>query len=254
MRQLLPHLVDPVDPASVYADLPSANHRPAVRLNMIASIDGATAIAGRSGGLGGDADQKLFRVLRTLADVVLVAAGTVRGERYGPSAVPLAIVTRSCQLDLDSPLFTCAPTTPLVFTVTDAPPDRRKQASRVADVIIAGEHDVDLRRVLSELGFRGHRAVLAEGGPTLNAQLAAADLIDELCLTISPQLVSGDARRILAGPLLPSPHQLRLLSLCEQDGFCSCGRDHNDRAAPQSAAPLAKSHLEPVIDCPGSNG
>ena len=219
MRQLLPQFVDPVDPASVYADLPLTSDRPSVRLNMIASIDGATAVAGRSGGLGGDADHELFRVLRTQADVVLVAAGTVRAERYGPSAVPLAIVTRSCQLDLDSPLFADAPTTPLVFTVADAPLDRRERASRVAGVIVAGERDVELRRVLSELGIRGYRAVLAEGGPTLNAQLAAADLIDELCLTVSPHLVGGDARRILAGPPLPAPRPLRPVSVCEQDGF-----------------------------------
>jgi riboflavin biosynthesis pyrimidine reductase len=219
MRQLLPHLADPVDPASVYADLPSASDRPSVRLNMIASVDGASAVAGRSGGLGGEADHELFGVLRALADVVLVAAGTVRAEHYGPSAVPLAILTRSCQLDLESPLFADAPTTPLVFTVMTAPPDRRERAGRVADVVVAGERDVDLRQVLSELGERGYRAVLAEGGPTLNAQLAGADLIDELCLTVSPRLVGGDARRILAGPPLPTPRQLHPVSVCEQDGF-----------------------------------
>jgi hypothetical protein len=81
MRQLLPFPCDPVDPAVLYGDLPSARTRPAVRLNMIASIDGATAVAGVSGGLGGPADQALFAVLRSQADVVLVAAGTVRAER-----------------------------------------------------------------------------------------------------------------------------------------------------------------------------
>ncbi len=81
MRQLLPFPCDPVDPAELYGDLPSAGMRPAVRLNMIASIDGATAVAGLSGGLGGPADQALFAVLRSQADVVLVAAGTVRAER-----------------------------------------------------------------------------------------------------------------------------------------------------------------------------
>jgi len=88
MRQLLPCLRDPVDPATLYDDLPPIGTRPAVRLNMIASIDGGTAVAGRSGGLGGTADQALFTVLRSRADVVLVAAGTVRAEHYGPSKVP----------------------------------------------------------------------------------------------------------------------------------------------------------------------
>src|SRR5919204_6051714 len=105
MRQLLPTPVDPVDPMAVYGDLPVAPGRPAVRLNMIASVDGATTLAGVSGGLGGMADHALFSVLRSLADVVLVAAGTVRAEGYGPSAVPVAVVSRSLRLAWDSPFF-----------------------------------------------------------------------------------------------------------------------------------------------------
>jgi hypothetical protein len=98
MRQLLPFPCDPVDPAVLYGDLPPARTRPAVRLNMIASIDGATAVAGLSGGLGGPADQALFAVLRSQADVVLVAAGTVRAERVaarragGQSVLPIMAV------------------------------------------------------------------------------------------------------------------------------------------------------------------
>ena len=88
MRQLLPFPCDPVDPAVLYGDLPSARARPAVRLNMIASIDGATAVAGLSGGLGEPADQALFAVLRSQADVVLVAAGTVRTGRGRRQAGP----------------------------------------------------------------------------------------------------------------------------------------------------------------------
>jgi len=162
MRQLLPFPCDPVDLAALYGDLPSARTRPAVRLNMIASIDGATAIAGVSGGLGGPADQALFAVLRRQADVVLVAAGTVRAEHYGPLDVPVA---------------------------------------------------------LGALAERGYARVLAEGGPTLNGQLVAAGLLDELCLTVSPLLAGGDAKRILAGPALPSGPGWQIRSLCEQDGF-----------------------------------
>jgi 5-amino-6-(5-phosphoribosylamino)uracil reductase len=64
--------------------------------------------------------------------------------------------------------------------------------------------------------------VLAEGGPSLNGQLTAAGLLDELCLTLSPLLVGGEAKRILAGPglgLLGAGLGWRLCSLCEQDGF-----------------------------------
>ncbi|MGH3751845.1 MAG: dihydrofolate reductase family protein [Pseudonocardiaceae bacterium] len=217
MRQLLPAAADPVDPRDVYADLPVAAGRPAVRLNMIASLDGAATVGGLSGGLGGPADRRVLAALRRLADVVLVAAATVRAEGYGPMKVPLAIVTRSCALDFGSPLFTEG-ARPLVLTVAAAPPDRVAAARAVADVVVAGERDVDLPAALQRLGAAGHRSVLAEGGPSLNAQLAAADLVDELCLTVAPCLVGGDSCRILTGP----PAGLTgfaLHTLCEDGGY-----------------------------------
>ena len=61
--------------------------------------------------------------------------------------------------------------------------------------------------------------MLAEGGPSLNSQLAAAGLLDELCLTVSPVLVGGDAKRVLSGAGLAGPALLQLCSVCEEDGF-----------------------------------
>jgi riboflavin biosynthesis pyrimidine reductase len=219
MRQLLPTPVDPVDPMAVYGDLPVAPGRPAVRLNMIASVDGATTLAGVSGGLGGPADHTLFAVLRSLAEVVLVAAGTVRAERYGPSSTPVAVVSRSLRLDWDAPFFTAPLARPIVVTVAQAPADRLAQAAALADVVVAGDRDVDLAAALAAFADRGWRAVLAEGGPTLNGQLARAGLLDELCLTLSPRLAGGDAKRILDGPSLRAAAGLRLCSVCEQDEF-----------------------------------
>src|SRR5215217_3494430 len=97
MRQLFPGPLDPVDPVDVYGDPPRAGPggRPGVRLNMIASVDGATTVAGVSGGPGGSTDHDLFILLRSLADVVLVAAGTAgpratgrRGCRWRWSPAP----------------------------------------------------------------------------------------------------------------------------------------------------------------------
>lgn len=217
MRQLLPVAADGVDPADVYADLPVVAGRPAVRLNMIASLDGAATVGGRSGGLGGPADHRVFAALRELADVVLVAAGTVRAERYGPSKVPLGIVTRSCALDLDAPLFTKGARA-IVLTVATAPPVAVAAAREVADVLIAGERSVDLGVALRLLGDAGYRNVLAEGGPSLNAQFAAADLVDELCLTVAPYLVGGDARRILTGTPVDMT-RFGLHTICEDSGY-----------------------------------
>ena len=99
MRQLFPETIEAIEPLAVYRDLPVVGGRPAVRLNMISSVDGATAVEGRSGGLGGPADRKVFAALRSLADVILVAAGTVRTENYGPANVPIAVVSGSLRLD-----------------------------------------------------------------------------------------------------------------------------------------------------------
>ena len=184
---------------------------------MIASLDGAATVEGLSGGLGGPADHRVFAALRELTDVVLVAAGTVRAERYGPSKVPLAIVTRSCALDLDAPLFVEGARA-IVLTVAAAPPKAIAAAREVADVLVAGERTVDLRVALQLLGEAGHRNVLAEGGPSLNAQLAAGDLIDELCLTIAPCLLGGDSRRILAGPPV-NMNRFALHTVCDESGY-----------------------------------
>jgi len=217
VRQLLPVAADVVDPAVVYADLPEVAGRPGVRLNMIASLDGAATVDGLSGGLGGPADRRVFAALRELAEVVLVAAGTVRAERYGPSKVPLAIVTRSCALDLGSPLFVEGARA-IVLTVATAPPKAVAAAREVADVLVAGEQTVDLQAALQLLGAAGYRSVLAEGGPSLNAQLAAADLIDELCLTVAPWLLGGDSRRILAGAAVHM-NRFALHTICEDSGY-----------------------------------
>jgi riboflavin biosynthesis pyrimidine reductase len=238
VRQLLPEAADPVDPLRVYEDMPAGGERPGVRLVMIAGVDGAIAVEGTSGGLGGPADRRVYLTLRSLADIVLVAAGTVRAEGYGPPSLPaelaearrargqapgprIAVVSRSLDLDWRSSLFTEADpdVRPIVLTGADAPAARRAAAERVADVITAGSQGVDLAEALGAVGRLGAASVLAEGGPRLNGALAAAGLLDELCLTISPALAGGDAARILNGPPLAPPLSLRLRSLCEEDGF-----------------------------------
>src|SRR3954470_7699301 len=139
MRMLFPDCADAVDAADVYADLPRAEGRPSVRLNMIVSVDGGTSWNGVSGALGGPADKALFAVLRSLTDVVLVASGTMRAEHYGPAALPdevraarvargqrpvprIAVVTRTCHFDWDAAFFTDAVERPVVVTVRAADP------------------------------------------------------------------------------------------------------------------------------------
>ena len=236
MRMLFPESVAVVDPRTVYADMPHNDRRPSVRLNMIVSVDGGTSWNGVSGALGGPADKALFAVLRSLADIVFVASGTMREEHYGPAVfgseiqdtrmkqgqtpVPkIAVVSRTCQFDWNTPFFTAAAERPIVITVSSASEANRARAAEVSEVIIAGEDDVDLPRAIAELGSRGAKNVLAEGGPTLNGELAQAGLLDELCVTLSPLLASGDAKRIIAGSALDNLEPLGLCSICEEDNY-----------------------------------
>lgn len=225
MRQLIPTAVDPVDLWTVYGSPPQRHNRPGVRLNMISSADGATEVSGRSGRLGGPGDKQVFDVLRSVADIVVVAAGTVRAEGYGQLGIPVAVVTRTCHLDWDSSLFRDPGPRPLVVTTAEAPITARERAAEVADLVLTGPglaspDTVDLSAALVELGRRGFSCVLAEGGPTLNGQLAVAGLIDELCLTLSPAMVAGGAKRLaVAAAETSNGARLELLSVCEEDGF-----------------------------------
>jgi riboflavin biosynthesis pyrimidine reductase len=236
LRQLLPGH-DEVDLVALYGHLDALGpSRPAVRVNMIASADGAASSGGLSGALGGPADKMLFATLRSLADIVLVGSSTVRAEGYGPvrldpvaqdrriqaglpAVPPIAVVTAACRLDWDSPFFTEAVERPVVVTVAASDSDSRARASEVADLVIAGDDRVDLGRAMAALAERGCGNVLAEGGPGLVAQLARAGLIDELCLTLSPALVGGPAGRILAGPDVEPAIGLEVCHVLEDRGF-----------------------------------
>lgn len=197
-----------------------------VRANMVASLDGAVTVDGRSAGLSGDADRRVFRVLRALADVVLVGAGTARLEKYAPPkprevyahlrngrppAPALAVVSRQCALDPRSPLFSDPAARPVVITCAAAPADQVTAIHPVSDLVVAGDDDVDLPAALAALTSRGWTSILTEGGPRLLGSLLAADLVDELDLTMSPLIVGGDAGRIVEGSLprsAPEPYAL----------------------------------------------
>ena len=238
MRRLWPDPDDEVDAAALVAadERPPHADRPWLAVNMITSLDGAIALTGRSGGLGRPADKEMFRALRAIADVVLVGAGTVRAERYGPprpsperradrrargqaESPRLAIVSTSLALDLDAPLFADAEQPPLLVTSERSPADRRAAAAGVAEVVIAGDDEVDLGRALSLLRERGAGVVLAEGGPHLNGGLVAAGLVDEWNLTVSPLLAAGEGGPVATAPPIAAPTALWLDRVLEGDGL-----------------------------------
>lgn len=238
MRRLWPDPGPIDDLAALVAQAvrPAPAGRPWVLVDMIASLDGAIAIGGRSGSLGGPADRAMFSALRAVGDVVLAGAGTVRAEGYGPprptaatravrrargqtEAPRLAIATRRLDLDLTTPLFTEAEAPPFLLVCEATPADRRAAAAEVAELVVAGEDTVDLHAALGELHARGVRTVTCEGGAHLNGDLLIADLIDEWALTMSPLLVGGEADRAAVGPLPPAPREMHLDWLLEGDGL-----------------------------------
>lgn len=236
VRQLLPELREDIDVVSLYASdaRPARPDRPWVLLDMIASADGATHVSGTSGPLGSPGDHAVFRAIRGLADVILVAAGTVRSENYRPvratdevraarvargqsEVARLAILSRHLDFDFDSELFS-GDSPPLLFTTRAAPASAMRRAEAVTEVVRFADERVEMGAAVHALGERGHRIVLAEGGPTLNGQLHDAGLIDELCMTLSPLLVGSDAARLIDGARL-NVARLTLRRVLEEDGW-----------------------------------
>lgn len=181
---------------------------PFVRVNFVSSTDGAVSVGGRSGGLASAADRRVFGLLRELAEVVLVGAGTVRAEDYRgarrptrgrDTPPPIAVVTGSAGLDPASRLFTDTAVPPVVLTLASAPRQRRERLAAAGGDVVALER-LTPDAVLAELARRGLHRVLCEGGPSLLGELVAADAVDELCLTVAPLLAGGAAGRIAHGP------------------------------------------------------
>jgi riboflavin biosynthesis pyrimidine reductase len=237
MRMILPEAGDELDDfelAQAYA-FPRERW---LRTNMVSSADGAGALDGLSGGLSGTGDKRVFGILRVLADVVLVGSGTAEAESYKPArprpalaslragrpaTATIAVISGSLDLDLTSPLFADAPpdARTIVITREKASPELRAATAKVADVIVAGTDKVDLAAALNELADRGLSRVNCEGGPHLLAQIAAAGLLDELTLTVSPTLAGPGSGRIIAGAAFAAD-RMTLAQVLTEDGYLFC--------------------------------
>ncbi|SEH10233.1 dihydrofolate reductase family protein [Thermoleophilum album] len=199
--------------------------RPWIGLNMVASLDGKATLGGLSGGLSGDADRELFHLLRTRVDAVMVGAGTLRAERYGRlvksaelraarereglAPDPWAVIV-SARLDLPADLPLLAAEDQRVIIATASPRELDGVRAHVEYLRVGDDLPV-LAALLRER--YGIRAVLCEGGPTLNAHLFAARLVDELFLTLSPLVLAGEGPTIVAGRPLAQEARLEPLAV-----------------------------------------
>lgn len=218
-----------IELAPFYADPPDG-----VRANMIFSADGAAAFDGRAGPLSCPTDQRLLKILRGLADVVLVGAGTARAENYGPVILsdaararrqhegraeppPIAVVSRSGELP--ARLFSKPKQPPILVTCARTaarydPDDDRQH------LLVAGEDSVNVSRAVAMLREQGMHRILCEGGPTLLDELVEADAITELCLTLAPKLAASQPVGYRTEPArLPAPVSMRLEHTLVCDGY-----------------------------------
>jgi riboflavin biosynthesis pyrimidine reductase len=216
MRRLLPEPPVDLDPFEAYGDVPAARGGPWLRIGMVMSADGSvTDELAWTDGLGGEADFRVFRTLRALADGIMIGAGTVRTGRIGPhrlrpelrarreaigkpAPAPIIVVSGSLALDWTRPPFTAGE--PIVVTSVAA----RKcvDVPATVRVLAAGQDTVDLALAVRELRERfGLAHLLCEGGPVLTTSLIAAGLADELCLNLAPTLIGGGHHTRLLGDL-----------------------------------------------------
>lgn len=204
-----------------------------MRCNMVTSVDGAaTGADGRSGSLNDDADHVVFEQLRAASAAVVVGAGTVRAEGYPPLTVADDLMRLRRDRGLADRLVLVVVTQhgevpPTVQGVTDgsvlvALPrssglvDEARGHVGDDNVLVCGDDHVEPDELVRQLGDRGLHHLLCEGGPGLLGTLLAAGLVDELCYTIAPHVLGGDAPRTVGERGTPAELDLRLL--VEQDG------------------------------------
>jgi len=224
---------DSLDEAGlVEAYRPSAGR--SLRVNFVASLDGAITVGGVSEGLGSPGDKRVFQALRALADVVLVGHGTAAAEGYRPigadspvgllrasigrpPTAPIAVVSRRAALDPGSALVVAAVSPTVLVTCASADAGRREAlAAAGVTVLVCGDDDVDLPLALDRLAGLGHEQVLCEGGPQLLHTALSAGVVDEVDLSIAPALVGGETRLLPAA--LPDVGRLELRQLLVEDG------------------------------------
>lgn len=222
-----------------------------VRANMVSTVDGrAQGTDGLSGQISPSADKQVFLRLRETADVILVGAGTLRVENYGPPAAGestpaprIAVVSGRLDLDPTDRLFTSSATTqhsptakPLLLTTTSAPAEAREALADVAEIIDCGDTQITPDAVIGALTDHGLMRIHCEGGPGLLHQLVEAEYLDELDISLSPLVIGGDALSILSGPVLTSsPRTLQLAHVLEAESLLMM-RYLLPAAGPHSAA------------------
>ena len=182
-------------------------------VNFIATADGRATIAGRTGPIANRADYELFHALRTRVDAVMVGAGTVRVEGYGPMDPIGVLVTRGARVPADVGLLKAPGNRIVVLTPS---PDATLPPCEAEVTYLRAPLAEGVRRLRSEHGIA---SIDCEGGPHLLGDLLRAGLVDELHLVIATKLAGGEDPTTIVTGELGEPLDLELLSLHESGGY-----------------------------------
>ncbi len=183
--------------------------RPYTLLSCSVSLDGYLGNSTPRLALSNDADFDRVDAVRASCDAILVGAATVRcdnprllvrsqdrrDERTGRGLAPSPIkvtVTECAELDASADFFTAGETEKLVYCASSRVGDARARLGPVATVVDGGE-PVAMRTVSEDLGSRGVRRLMVEGGGQVHTQFLTDNLADELQLVVAPCFV-GDSR------------------------------------------------------------
>jgi len=244
MKQIFPEEIE-VDPITVYnSDVRTPfKTRPWVLLNMVNSVDGFVSFEGRAGGLSGLADKNIYQIIRGLADIILVGAGTVRSENYKAPKTPqgrlaefresrgqekrprIAVLSGELNLNPDMGLFAerhPEDKPPLIYTKSESLEENASKLVSSSEIIDFPKKELTVSRVVSDLFKQDGKIVVCEGGPNLNANLLAAGLIDEFCLSVSPRAVGGEDPAAFLNNPVNSPVELTVDRILMEEEFLFC--------------------------------
>lgn len=221
---------------------------PFVYTNFVSSLDGRIAIANRDRGthevpasIANKRDWRLYQELAGRADLVITSGRFFRQTLAGEEQAALPVSPESAYGDIiawrKQQGMKVQPDIAVLSTSLDIPVDALKQykdrrlfvitgnrtdSEKVnalrqegIEVLTAGEnHTVEGKALITQLGALGYRSIYAVAGPRVFNTLLTANVLDRLYLTITHQLLSGDAfDTLLSGSPLSPAQGMKLISL-----------------------------------------